>query len=91
MQEGPILLEENITKSEWIDKVKPFIINRINLYANNEIKFNLLAVIPDRRAKLLNDEKELIHKKNYLNKLLGNNNINDFSDSENANVYNNFK
>jgi ubiquitin carboxyl-terminal hydrolase L5 len=70
LQEGPILLAENINKSDWIDKVKPLILERINLYANNEIKFNLLALVPDRRARLISEEKELIVRIEYINRIL---------------------
>ena len=51
LREGLILIAENAKNYEWIEKVKPAIINRINLYASNEIKFNLLSVVPDRRFK----------------------------------------
>ena len=51
LRSGPILFEENVKNEEWIKKVKLSIINRINLYAQNEIKFNLLALVPDRLEK----------------------------------------
>ena len=51
LRSGPILIEENVKNEEWIKKVKPSILNRINLYAKNEIKFNLLALVPDRLEK----------------------------------------
>jgi hypothetical protein len=44
--------------------------NRISLYANNEIKFNLLALVPDRLAKYQEQEKELLMRQDYLNHLL---------------------
>ena len=47
--------EPAMTYDEWIKKVRPSLTNRINLYSNNEIKFNLLAVVPD---KLDNAKKE---------------------------------
>jgi ubiquitin carboxyl-terminal hydrolase L5 len=72
LQEGPILIEDNVGKSEWVNKVKPAIINRISLYANNEIKFNLLALVPDRRARFIEQENELLMRTDYLNNLLGN-------------------
>jgi ubiquitin carboxyl-terminal hydrolase L5 len=52
LREGPILIVDNAKNNDWVDKVKPAIINRINLYASNEIKFNLLSVVPDRRVNL---------------------------------------
>jgi ubiquitin carboxyl-terminal hydrolase L5 len=70
LQEGPILLCDNVSKAEWIDKVKPMILERINLYANNEIKFNLLALVPDRRARLIGEEKEIVARIEYINRIL---------------------
>jgi hypothetical protein len=72
LQEGPILIEDNVQKYDWINKVKPAIMNRISLYANNEIKFNLLAIVPDRKARLEEQETELKMRHDYLNNLLGN-------------------
>ena len=70
LREGPILIAENAANNEWIEKVKPAIINRINLYASNEIKFNLMAVVPDKRLKSKEMERELSLRKNYISKLL---------------------
>jgi ubiquitin carboxyl-terminal hydrolase L5 len=70
LREGPILIEEKVSSSDWIEKVKPAIINRINLYASNEIKFNLLAVVPDRRFKAQEKEKEIHARVSYINSLL---------------------
>ena len=72
LQEGPILLAENVSPASWIDKLKPIILNRINLYANNEIKFNLLALVPDRREKLIAEESELVKRIEYINRILTN-------------------
>ena len=71
LREGPILIYENVQDSEWIEKVKPAILDRINLYANNEIKFNLLAVVPDKKLKYLKKKEELVKKKLFLSELLG--------------------
>ena len=70
LKEGPILIEENVKYEEWISKVKPAIMSRISLYANNEIKFNLLAVIPDKLEKAIELEKDLEERKNYLQSVL---------------------
>lgn len=43
---------------------------RINLYANNEIKFNLLAVIPDKKMNLIEQKENKIKRKNYICMLL---------------------
>lgn len=44
MQPGPIFISES-TEDEWLDKVKPAIIERIQHYAENEIRFSLLAIV----------------------------------------------
>jgi len=69
LQEGPILINEEVERKDWIERVKPAIIQRINLYSLNEIKFNLLAVVPDRREicleqnMLLENQKKFVLKK----------------------------
>jgi ubiquitin carboxyl-terminal hydrolase L5 len=70
LRSGPILIKENVENKDWIKEVKPAIIDRINLYANNEIKFNLLAVIPNRLDNILNLKKELEEKKNYIENVI---------------------
>ena len=70
LQKGPILIEENVKNEEWIKKVKPSILNRINLYAKNEIKFNLLALVPDRLEKAKKLDADLQKRKNYIEGLI---------------------
>jgi ubiquitin carboxyl-terminal hydrolase L5 len=70
LRSGPILIKENVENKDWIKEVKPSIIDRINLYANNEIKFNLMAVIPNRLDNILNLKKELEEKKNYIENVI---------------------
>jgi ubiquitin carboxyl-terminal hydrolase L5 len=70
MREGPILIAENVSNSEWIEKIKPAILNRISLYANNEIKFNLLAMVPNRLLRAIDQEKEIQARCDYILKLL---------------------
>ena len=72
LRSGPILIEENVKNEEWIKKVKPSILNRINLYAKNEIKFNLLALVPDRLEKAKKVEADLQKRKNYIKTLIDN-------------------
>lgn len=76
LKEGPILIEENVKYEEWISKVKPAIMSRISLYANNEIKFNLLAVVPDKLEKAVELEKDLEERKNYLQSILNGGDLN---------------
>ena len=71
MREGPILICENVSYKDWVNKVRPSILDRINLYANNEIKFNLLALVPDKRMKLNEQKQEQIRRKAYILRLLG--------------------
>ena len=44
--------------------------NRIATYANNEIKFNLLAIVPNKLEKALELEKDLKERKMYLESLI---------------------
>eukprot|EP00455_Lapot_gusevi_P018114 TRINITY_DN1981_c0_g9_i1.p1 TRINITY_DN1981_c0_g9~~TRINITY_DN1981_c0_g9_i1.p1 ORF type:complete len:333 (+),score=102.34 TRINITY_DN1981_c0_g9_i1:66-1064(+) len=48
LKAGPILLDE-CTDENWLDQVRPHIQNRINKYASNEIRFNLMALIRNRK------------------------------------------
>ena len=66
LQEGPILISENVKHEDWIEKVKPSIIDRINLYSQNEIKFNLLSIVPDRKLSAQKEEAVLLSKKQYI-------------------------
>ena len=70
LRNGPILIEENVKNEEWIKKVKPSILNRINLYAQNEIKFNLLALVPDRLEKAQKVDADLKKRRNYVQNLI---------------------
>jgi ubiquitin carboxyl-terminal hydrolase L5 len=48
LQQGPYVLGE-CSEDDWIELVKPAIQERINAYAENEIRFTLLAVVSSRR------------------------------------------
>jgi len=50
LKQGPIFLGECGPSEDWLDKVFPIIQQRIDRYARSEIRFNLLAVIRDRRT-----------------------------------------
>ena len=70
LQPGPILIEDNVKNEEWIKKVKPSIQNRINLYSQSEIKFNLLAIVPDKLEKAKKVEEDLNKRKKYVEGLI---------------------
>ena len=55
LQPGPISFGE-VTPENWLAKAKEEIQKRIDKYASSEIRFNLLAVIDDKKIKA---EKEL--------------------------------
>lgn len=48
LQSGPFVISE-CTEDDWIDFVKPAIQERINAYAENEIRFTLLALVNSRK------------------------------------------
>lgn len=75
LQEGPILIEKDVKYEEWIKKVRPSLTNRINLYSNNEIKFNLLAVVPNKLDKAKKEKDLLYYQKSYIDALLKGENI----------------
>jgi len=69
---GPILLGDCTTEN-WLEKAVPQIQNRINKYAESEIKFNLMAVIRNRKellqeelAKVQQEEPNALSKINQL-------------------------
>lgn len=70
MRDGPILISEGVEYKDWIQKIKPVILDRINLYANNEIKFNLLALVPDKRIKFIQEKALNENKKAYITRKL---------------------
>jgi hypothetical protein len=82
LREGPILICENVSYKDWVNKVRPSILDRINLYANNEIKFNLLALVPDKRMKLNEQKEENNKRKAYIQRILGIEQNNDLEDTK---------
>lgn len=57
LQPGPICLSqgefgEDIQGPEWLHAVRPHIEQRIQRYSTNEIRFNLMALIRDKRVSL---------------------------------------
>lgn len=75
LQEGPILIEKDVVFEDWIKKVKSSLTKRINLYANNEIKFNLLAVVPNVLDISKKEKDILCSQKSYIEALLRDENI----------------
>lgn len=87
LREGPILIADNIANENWIEAVKPSILNRISLYANNDIKFNLLALVPNRLLKAAEDENMLQRRIESINKQISNlNGIKEDSENQDVNV-----
>jgi ubiquitin carboxyl-terminal hydrolase L5 len=68
LKEGPILIENNVDFNEWIKKLKNTLAQRINIYSDNEIKFNLMALIPDKLAQLKKNKNLLITQKKLYRK-----------------------
>lgn len=73
LREGPILISDNVSDHNWIKTVQPSILNRISLYANNEIKFNLLAVVSDKKKNIETNLEDLENRMKYINSLLQSN------------------
>jgi len=68
LKSGPILLGE-FTENKWLDVARPAIQERITRYSQKEIRFNLLALVRNRRevyeekkAKLSVSQKQLEEK-----------------------------
>ena len=77
LREGPILIDKNVEFKDWIKKVISTLNGKINFYTNNDIKFNLMALIPDKLVQLNNNKESLLSKKNYIEeKIKENNNLN---------------
>jgi len=49
LKEGPILLGDVAEAASWVDAVRPHIQDRIQRYAQSEIRFNLMSVARDQR------------------------------------------
>ena len=76
LREGPILFDKNVEFKDWIKKIKSFLNEKINLYSNNELKFNIMVLIPDKLEQLTNKKELLTSQKNYIDDIIkGNNDI----------------
>jgi len=54
LKKGPIILSE-CTDDNWLKLVKPHIQKRIETYAKSEIRFNLMAIIKNRKQTLMEE------------------------------------
>ena len=58
LKPGPICLGD-ATEATWLDVVRPMIRQRIEKYSAKEIRFNLMAVLADRKEMLLKDQAKV--------------------------------
>lgn len=49
-----------VEEANWVDKLKPFIRQRIETYQKSEQRFNLLAVVEDRKVALEKQKAQLL-------------------------------
>lgn len=66
LKRGPILLEDSYRGDDWLSAVTPHIQKRIEKYAKSEIRFNLMAVVKNRKNTFLKELEELERKKQEL-------------------------
>jgi len=68
IQKGPVLLGPIEEGKDWIEVAKKEIQKRMMEYATNEIHFNLLAIVGDRKEILTNEIQKDKFLKNYIAK-----------------------
>lgn len=63
LKNGPVCLGD-ATEETWLDVVRPIIQKRIEAYSTKEIRFNLMAVIADRRIALQEQQVAIEKERN---------------------------
>jgi len=63
LKQGPVCLGD-ATEANWLDVVRPVIQKRIEAYSTKEIRFNLMAVIGDRRLALQEQQSAIEKERN---------------------------
>lgn len=51
MKAGPILHKE-CAASDWVEEIKPILAERMEKFAGNEIRFNLMAIVKNKRDEM---------------------------------------
>lgn len=65
LKDGPIDLGK--CQEDWVESVKPILETRMRSYATDEIRFNLMAIVSDRKIKLQTDIDKLQSNLSELN------------------------
>jgi len=65
LKSGPINLGA-CTKDDWLDKAFPVIQKRIDKYSRSEIRFNLMAIIKNRKTMYTEQIEQLISQRNQI-------------------------
>jgi len=63
LKSGPVCLGD-ATEATWLEAVRPVIQKRIEAYSTKEIRFNLMALIGDRRLSLQEEQTRIEKERN---------------------------
>lgn len=72
LHQGPILIKRDVDKKDWITQLKPAIMERISLYSEREIKFNLMYVTDCKINQLTTQINAIEERVAYINHHLNN-------------------